>query len=131
MNSAGYRLNTGYTMTLVDRNCVAYDDVLRWLTPLECERMQGFPDDWTNIEGASDARRYEALGNSIALPFWRWMFRRMAGRLPPGAKLGSLFDGIGGFPLLWQEIHGDGTARWASEINEFGIAVTKRHFGEG
>lgn len=131
MNSAGYRLNVGYTMTLVDRNCVAYDDVLRRLTPLECERMQGFPDGWTDIEGASDTRRYEAIGNSIALPFWRWMFRRMAGRLPAAAKLGSLFDGIGGFPLLWQEIYGDGMARWASEINEFGIAVTKRHFGEG
>ena len=130
INSAGYRLNTGYTMTLVDRNCVAYDDVLRRLTPLECERLQGFPDGWTDIEGVSDTRRYEALGNSIALPFWRWMFCRMVEYLPVSAKLGSLFDGIGGFPLLWQEIHGDGTAKWASEINEFGIAVTKRHFGE-
>lgn len=44
--------------------------------------------------------------------------------------LGSLFDGIGGFPLCFERIHGKGTARWASEIEPFPIAVTKRWFGE-
>ena len=44
--------------------------------------------------------------------------------------LGSLFDGLGGFPLVWQRAYGDGTARWASEIEEFPMAVTKRRFGE-
>lgn len=48
-----------------------------------------------------------------------------------GATLGSLFDGIGGFPLCWEDVHGAGTAVWASEIEEFPIAVTKKRFGSG
>lgn len=113
--------------------------VVRRLTPLECERLQGFPDGWTDIgdytdsagkkRKTSDSARYKALGNSIALPFWRWMFGRMAVYLPAGATLGSLFDGIGGFPLCWEDVHGVGTAIWASEIEEFPIAVTKKRFG--
>ena len=113
--------------------------VVRRLTPLECERLQGFPDGWTDIgdytdstgkqRKTSDSARYKALGNSIALPFWRWMFGRMAAYLPDGATLGSLFDGIGGFPLCWEDVHGSGTAIWASEIEEFPIAVTKKRFG--
>lgn len=90
--------------------------------------------DWTDEKGRvhkeADAPKYKALGNSIALPFWRWMFGRMAAYLPDGATLGSLFDGIGGFPLCWESIHGKGTAVWASEIDEFPIAVTKHHFEE-
>lgn len=114
--------------------------VVRRLTPMECERLQGFPDHWTDIgewtdgkgkrHKPSDSPRYKALGNSIALPFWGWMLRRMARYLPEGATLGSLFDGIGGFPLIWERIHGKGTARWASEIEQFPIAVTKKWFGE-
>ena len=113
--------------------------VVRRLTPLECTRLQGFPDgwvgigDWTDekdrVHKEADAPKYKALGNSIALPFWRWMFGRMAAYLPEGATLGSLFDGIGGFPLCWESIHGKGTAVWASEIEPFAIAVTKHHFG--
>lgn len=115
--------------------------VVRRLTQLECERLQGFPDGWTDIgdytdstgkkRKTSDSARYKALGNSIALPFWRWMFGRMAAYLPEGATLGSLFDGIGGFPLCWEDVHGAGTAVWASEIEEFPIAVTKKRFGSG
>lgn len=119
--------------------------VVRRLTPMECERLQGFPDGWTDIgdwvktdkrgreikvKGSADSPRYKALGNSIALPFWDWMLRRMARYLPEGATLGSLFDGIAGFPLIWERIHGKGTARWASEIEPFPIAVTKKWFGE-
>lgn len=113
--------------------------VVRRLMPLECERLQGFPDGWTDIgdytdstgkrRKTSDSARYKALGNSIALPFWHWMFGRMAAYLPEGATLGSLFDGIGGFPLCWEDVHGAGTAVWASEIEEFPIAVTKKRFG--
>ena len=113
--------------------------VVRRLTPLECERLQGFPDGWTDIgdytdstgkkRKTSDSARYKAIGNSIALPFWRWMFGRMAAYLPEGATLGSLFDGICGFPLCWEDVHGAGTAIWASEIEEFPIAVTKKRFG--
>ena len=114
--------------------------VVRRLTPMECERLQGFPDGWTDIgewideEGRThkqaDSPRYKALGNSIALPFWYWMFCRMAEHLPEKATLGSLFDGIGGFPLCWESIHGKGTARWASEIEKFPIAITKLRFPE-
>ncbi len=119
--------------------------VVRRLTPMEYERLQGFPDGWTDIgdwvktdkrgreikvKGSADSPRYKALGNSIALPFWDWMLRRMARYLPADATLGSLFDGIAGFPLIWERIHGKGTARWASEIEPFPIAVTKKHFPE-
>lgn len=113
---------------------------VRRLTPMECERLQGFPDHWTDIgewtdekgkkHKDADSPRYKALGNSIALPFWDWMLRRMARYLPEDATLGSLFDGIAGFPLIWERIHGKGTARWASEIEPFPIAVTKKHFPE-
>ena len=113
---------------------------VRRLTPLECERLQGYPDGWTDIGEWTDSKgkvhkpadspRYKALGNSIALPFWFWMLKRMSAYLPAGATLGSLFDGIGGFPLCWEHIQGKGTARWASEIEEFPIAVTKLRFKE-
>ena len=114
--------------------------VVRRLTPMECERLQGYPDHWTDIgewtdekgkkHKDADSPRYKALGNSIALPFWEWMLRRMARYLPEQATLGSLFDGIGGFPLCWERIHGRGTASWASEIEQFPIAVTKIRFPE-
>lgn len=106
------------------------DYVVRRLTPLECERLQGFPDGWTDIPGASDTARYKALGNSIALPQWQIIVDNMAKYLPDGATLGSLFDGIGGFPLCWERTHGKGTAIWASEIEKFPIEVTKYHFPE-
>lgn len=114
--------------------------VVRRFTPLECTRLQGYPDgwveigEWTDEKGKkhkdADSPKYKALGNSIALPFWDWMLRRMARYLPEDATLGSLFDGIAGFPLIWERIHGKGTARWASEIEPFPIAVTKKHFPE-
>lgn len=112
----------------------------RRLTPLECTRLQGFPDGWVDIgewtdekgrvHKEADAPKYKALGNSIALPFWKWLLRRISEYLPEGATLGSLFDGIGGFPLCWAEIHGAENCRWASEIEQFPIAVVKRHFGD-
>ena len=114
--------------------------IVRRLTPMECERLQGFPDRWTDIgdwvdskgrtHRAADTPRYKAIGNSIALPQWWWLICKMAAYLPEHATLGSLFDGIGGFPLVWETLHGKGTAIWASEIEEFPIAVTKYHFGE-
>ena len=113
---------------------------VRRLTPLECTRLQGFPNrwvdigEWTDEKGRvhkeADAPKYKALGNSIALPFWKWLLRRISEYLPEGATLGSLFDGIGGFPLCWAEIHGAENCRWASEIEQFPIAVVKRHFGD-
>lgn len=122
------------------QNVCRVNHVVRRLTPLECERLQGFPDGWTNIQNyinshgkrktASDAERYRALGNSIALPPWKWLLKRISAQFERDATLGSLFDGIAGFPLIWEQVNGKGSARWASEIEEFCIAVTKYHFGE-
>lgn len=104
--------------------------IVRRLTPLECERLQGYPDGWTDIPGASDSARYKALGNSIALPQWDYVLRGISKYLPSHATLGSLFDGIGGFPLTWERIQGTGTARWASEIEKFPMEVTAIRFRE-
>ncbi len=127
-----------------NQQTVLHKTPLRWivrrLTPTEWERLQGFPDGWTDIgewvdskgkhHKPADSPRYKALGNSIALPQWWWLTCKMAQYLPEHATLGSLFDGIGGFPLVWETRHGKGTALWASEIEEFPIAVTKRRFEE-
>ena len=124
--------------------CLIAEKAIRWivrrLTPVECERLQGYPDgytdigDWTDSKGKkhkyADSPRYKALGNSIALPQWFWLVQKMHPYLKEKPTLGSLFDGLGGFPLVWQRAYGDGTARWASEIEEFPMAVTKRRFGE-
>lgn len=124
--------------------CLIAEKAIRWivrrLTPVECERLQGYPagytdiGDWTDSKGKkhkyADSPRYKALGNSIALPQWFWLVQRMRPYLKENPTLGSLFDGLGGFPLVWQRAYGKGTARWASEIEEFPIAVTKRRFGE-
>ena len=111
---------------------------VRRLTPLECERLQGLPDGWTDIgdwtdskgktRKTSDAARYRALGNSIALPPWKWALKRLCAEYERDATMGSLFDGIGGFPLIWEQLNGRGSCLWASEIEEFCIAVTKRRF---
>lgn len=125
-------------------NTVRQNMVVRRLTPLECERLQGFPDGWTDIgdwvktdkrgrkikvKGSADSPRYKALGNSIALPPWKWLLKRLCGNYERDATMASLFDGIGGFPLIWEQLNGRGTCLWASEIEEFPIAVTKRRFG--
>lgn len=52
--------------------------LIRRLTPLECERLQGFPDGWTLIPGASDSARYKALGNSVAIPCVDFVLRGIA-----------------------------------------------------
>lgn len=114
--------------------------IVRRLTPLEDERLQGFPDGWTDIgdwidengkkHKTSDATRYKALGNSIALPQWYWIFQKMKPYIGESPTLGSLFDGIGGFPLVFESTYGDGTAIWGSEIDSFCVAVTKKHFPE-
>ena len=52
--------------------------LIRRLTPLECERLQGFPDGWTDIPGASDSARYKALGNSVAIPCVNFVMKCMA-----------------------------------------------------
>lgn len=136
--------------------------IVRRLTPLECERLQGFPDNWTQIgeivdferytdpetgeefvqaiyeyidengkkKRTSDSARYKALGNSIAIPPWTYVLQRLSVCCGTGATMASLFDGIGGFPLIWERINGKGSCVWASEIEGFPIAVTKYHFPE-
>lgn len=178
--------------------------IVRRLTPLECERLQGYPDGWTvlpKIEDMSDAgyefwkaallekaeregkvrlseagawevwrftpghgdgegswenthkpykhktkeqmvewynrsfcedtdsARYKAMGNSIALPSWRWVLKRISAMYEWEATLAPLFDGVGGFPLIWEQINGKGSCLWASEIELFPIAVTRYRFG--
>lgn len=183
--------------------------IVRRLTPLECERLQGFPDNWTvvnpiadmseaeytfwktllfekairegkarqdtngefniwrevaseNEEGEiekvwenthrpykhktkaqmikwynktftenTDSQRYKALGNSIALPPWYYILSKLSLACGADTTMASLFDGIGGFPLLWEDLNGKGKCLWASEIEEFPIAVTKYHFNGG
>lgn len=122
------------------QNTVRTGMIVRRLTPMECERLQGFPDQWTDIgewrdskgklRKPSDSPRYKALGNSIALPFWDFLAKRISAQYLRPVMMGSLFDGIGGFPLVFERHNGKGTARWASEIEEFPIAVTKLRFGE-
>ena len=112
---------------------------VRRLTPLECERLQGFPDGWTDIgewvdskgktRKTTDSARYKALGNSIALPPWKWVLKRLCAQYERDATMASLFDGIGGFPLIWEQLNGKGSCLWASEIEEFPMAVTRKHFG--
>ena len=127
--------------TMHDAQAVMQNMAVRRLTPMECERLQGFPDHWTDIGAwtdengklhreSSDSARYKALGNSIALPPWKWVLKRICAQYERDATLGSLFDGIGGFPLLWTQLNGWGSVKWASEIEPFCIAVTKRHFGD-
>lgn len=122
------------------------EKVIRWivrrLTPTECERLQGYPDGWTDLGSWIDSKgkthkdadtpRYKALGNSIALPQWYYVLGGIADRLPDNATLGSLFDGIGGFPYVWAQLHAGRKELcvWASEIEEFPIAVTKKWFPE-
>lgn len=122
------------------------EKIIRWivrrLTPTECERLQGYPDGWTDLGGwvdsrgkahkAADSPRYKALGNSIALPQWYYVLGGISDRLPDNATLGSLFDGIGGFPYVWAQLHAGRKELcvWASEIEEFPIAVTKKWFPE-
>lgn len=158
-------------------------NAVRRLTPLECERLQGFPDNWTLIgepeevevkdyeirydaEGnetekiqtgthieaqyfwydengkkhrCSDSDRYKALGNSIALPFWYQLLGNISRELDESDDelgtegpytIGSLFDGISGFPVCWYMYHGKDACKWSSEIEPFCIALVRQHFGD-
>jgi DNA (cytosine-5)-methyltransferase 1 len=133
----------GTVPTLVAKGpaAVSVKHIVRRLTPLECERLQGFPDGWTDIgewidskgkkHKEADSPRYKALGNSIALPPWKWVLKRLCACYERDATMASLFDGIGGFPYIWEQLNGKGSCLWASEIEEFPIAVTKRRFTDG
>ena len=124
--------------------------VVRRLTPLECNRLQGFPEreedgkiiswvdigEWTDSKGKvhkdADSPKYKALGNSIALCWWQWLADRIVKQLhkdgTENPTMGSLFDGIGGFPLVFKRAGCEPI--WNSEIEEFPEAVTTKHFGD-
>ena len=131
-SSACHNLNSG--------NVVRVKHIVRRLTPGECEALQGFPKGWTDIgewidskgkkHKEADSPRYKALGNSIALPPWKWVLKRLCACYERDATMASLFDGISGFPLIWTQLNGLGSVKWTSEIDEFPIAVCKKHFGD-
>lgn len=127
------------------------DTVVRRLTPLECTRLQGFPDGWVQIgepqenpktgeieyfytdttgkrKKVSDSAMYKALGNTIALPFWQYLARRIVAQYEHEVTMGSLFSGIGGFELVFARC--GCKPLFASEIEEYPIAVTTQHFGD-
>lgn len=113
--------------------------IVRRLTPTECERLQGFPDGWTDlgdwidengkVHKYADTPRYKALGNSIALPFWQYLARRIVAQYEHEVTMGSLFSGIGGFELVFSRCGAE--PLWSSEIEPFCNAVLREHFPEG
>lgn len=145
---------TDYTAIVVERtdenihgDLAIGTSVVRRLTPTECGRLQGFPDgwvdigDWTDTKGKThkeaDTPKYKAFGNSIAVGFqnnrsgfWCWLMRRISAQYEYRPTQGSLFSGIAGFDLAWAAVNGPESCRWSSEIEEFPIAVIKKHFGD-
>lgn len=138
-NASKGSTEVAYSLAATGQPVIVLNLLVRRLTPMECERLQGYPDGWTDIGAwvdsngkshpeSSDSSRYKALGNSIAIPPWRWVLKRLCSHYEREATMASLFDGIGGFPLIWEQLNGKGTCLWASEIEEFPMAVTKYHF---
>jgi site-specific DNA-cytosine methylase len=64
-----------YTLDRQQAPAVATESVVRRLTPTECERLQGFPDGWT--DGQADSNRYKQMGNAVAVPVVEWIISRM------------------------------------------------------
>ena len=114
------------------------DSIVRRLTPLECERLQGMPDNWSkygiNEKGEvyelPDSARYRLQGNGIATPFWKYLLKQISAQYERDPTMGSLFDGQASFPMLWEGINGSGTCLWSSEIDKHAVAVAKYHFPE-
>lgn len=84
-NGNGFDEEVCYTLTTADRHAVATNSIIRRLTPTECERLQGFPDNYTQIpyrnksaDQCPDSPRYKALGNSMAVPAMRWIGERIS-----------------------------------------------------
>ena len=99
IHGQGFQENLSYTLNVIDRHSVVCGGgcemgwIVRRLTPVECERLQGFPDGWTDLHGkvktnkdgtttlvegeTSDSARYKALGNSMAVPVMKWIGERI------------------------------------------------------
>lgn len=83
-NGKGWVKDVSYTLNATGVHGVSYDKTVRRLTPVECERLQGFPDNWTRIsykgkpeEKCPESHRYKAVGNSWAVPVVRWLGERI------------------------------------------------------
>lgn len=68
-----------YTLDRQQAPAVATEQTVRRLTPVECERLQGFPDDWTS--GQADSNRYKQMGNAVAVPVVEWIVSRLVAQL--------------------------------------------------
>lgn len=110
---------------------------IRRLLPVECERLQGFPDYWTAIPWRGkpaaecpDGPRYRALGNSWPVPAVRWIGRRIADALAGGAdmRFGSVCSGIEAASVAWRPL--GWRAAWFAEIEPFPSAVLAHRFPE-
>ena len=127
--------NGGTSLNL--NNIVRQKYIVRRLTVLECTRLQGFPDGWLDIgdwydengklHKDSDSAKYRALGNSIAIPPWLFVLGEL-NEYCEDKTMASLFDGVGGFPLIWSYLNGKENCVFCSEIEPFCIAVTKKRF---
>jgi DNA (cytosine-5)-methyltransferase 1 len=77
-NGSGFKEEQSYTLNVTDVHAVSTNLAVRRLTEVECERLQGFPDNYTNIkENCPSGARYKALGNSMAVPVMRWIGERI------------------------------------------------------
>lgn len=76
-NATSPMINVSPCLTTTDIHAVTQDLKIRKTTPVENERLQGFPDNYTNIPNATDTPRYKALGNSMAVPVMRWLGERI------------------------------------------------------
>jgi DNA (cytosine-5)-methyltransferase 1 len=111
---------------------------VRRLTPTECLRLQGFPSDWLDlgdwtdesgkVHKETDTPKYKAIGNSICLPFWQFLARRICAEYERDITMGGLFSGIGGFELVFQR--SGAIPLFTCEIEPYCNAVLERHFPE-
>lgn len=92
-NGSGINQNISFTLNATGVHGVSQDMRVRRLTPVECERLQGFPDNWTQIpyrkksaEQCPDAPRYKAIGNSWAVPVVRWIGQRIQNEIDKPSK---------------------------------------------
>ena len=83
----GINEEVSFTLNTIDRHAVASGYAVRRLTPLECLRLQGFPDYWLDIEGMSDTQKYRSIGNSVAIPCVDFVMSGIARALREGGAI--------------------------------------------
>jgi site-specific DNA-cytosine methylase len=125
-------LNDG--LTVRQRAAVAGGGMaVRRLTPRECERLQGFPDDHTLIpwrgkspQDCPDGPRYKALGNSMAVPCMAWIGKRIAAQHKQGVRYLSVCSGIEAASVAWEPLGWEPAA--FAEVEKFPSAVLAHHW---